>query len=148
MKEFFLKKLTKDEITTFLKLNDNDFFEKLSDRVDIDEYSQRLYEKSLHFTLYDGDKLIGFSPCYFNNKLQGIGYISSLAIRDGYRRLGLGTYMLNKIKAYAQKNSFTIIHVTIHIDNQISRTFYKKNGFEISQQGRENRYIILKYLIS
>ena len=144
---FYLKKLSIDKIADFMILNDNDFFEKLSDRVNIYDYSKKLYENSIHFTLYDGDKLVGFSPCYFNDKKREVGYISSLTIRDNYRGLGLGSYMLSEIKKYAEKNGFNSIMVTIHIDNQISSNFYNKNGFEIFEQNRDSAVSVLKYYI-
>ena len=145
--DFYIKKLSAEEISSFLKLNDNDFFEKLSDRVDIDEFSEKLHQKALHFTLYDNSRLVGFSSCYFNNMSELIGYISSLIIRSGYRHMGFGSFIVEKIKEYGKENGFKTIMVTIHINNKISSNFYKKNGFEIFKRDSKKEKMILRYSI-
>ena len=145
--DFYFKSLSPEEIANYLKLNDNDYFQKLSNRIDIDDYAKKLHQKSLHFTLYEKDKLVGFSPCYFDNKIKNTGYVSSLTIRDGYRGFGLGGRLLMHIKAYAKKSSFIDIKVSVHCDNKISINFYKKNTFEIFEQNDETNICTLRYAI-
>jgi ribosomal protein S18 acetylase RimI-like enzyme len=140
---FFIKKLSIKEIEEYLRLNNNDFFEALSGRVNIRDYSKKLYENAIHFTLYDRDKLVGFSPCYFNNR--DIAYISSLTIRDGYRGLGLGSRIVRNIKNYAIKNSLSKIVVSVNCKNRISINFYKKNGFELANENPRMKICELKY---
>ena len=51
-----IKSLSVDEISDYLKTNDDDLFQKLSDRTDISEYAKKLSENSIQFTLYDNSK--------------------------------------------------------------------------------------------
>ena len=127
------------------KKNISFYLKKLSERIDIDEYSKKLQNKALHFTIYDNNKLIGFSPCYFNDTVKGVGYISSLTIRSSYRTFGLGSYLLDEIKKYAKNNDFYTVMVSIHIDNKVSSDFYRKNSFKVFEQNREKSIVILKY---
>jgi ribosomal protein S18 acetylase RimI-like enzyme len=143
--KFFIKKLSIEEIEDFLKLNDNDFFESLSSRVNIQEYSQKLHKNATHFTLYDNNKLVGFSPCYFNDEAKDIVYISSLTIRKGYRGLGFGSELIKYIKKHANKNGFLNIVVSVHCDNKISINFYKKNSFNLLDKNNETKVCSLKY---
>jgi len=75
--QFEIEELPLIEISDFFKLHDKDYFEVLSDRIDIDEYSEKLKENSVMFTLREGNNLIGLSPCYFNDIEEKTGYISS-----------------------------------------------------------------------
>jgi ribosomal protein S18 acetylase RimI-like enzyme len=141
--KFAVKKLSIDEITVFFRLHDDDYYEKLSDRIDIDEYSQKVHEGTVQFTLYDKDVLIGFSPCYFNNIREKIGYISSITIRSGYRNLNLGSEILQRIKKYAVEHDFYAVAVQSHCQNRINGGFYEKNGFKLFH--KEKDACIYKY---
>lgn len=132
-----VQKLSANKVSDFFWEHDNDYFEKLSDRIDIDEYSQKIYENAIHFVVYMDDILIGFSPCYFNNLEEKNAYISSLTIRDGYRRSKLGSRLLEEIKRYANDKGFTHLVVSVHCDNDGSINFYKKNNFTISHKSSE-----------
>ena len=142
--QFNIKDLSVLEISDFFTEHDNDYFEKLSDRVDIEEYSEKLLENSVQFTLWDNTNLIGLSPCYFNNVDEKIGYISSLTIKNGFRGKKLGSEMINQIKAYALSLSFNSVVVKIHIANTISHNFYQKNGFIDFIENKENDFRLLK----
>jgi len=141
--QFGIKKLPLSKVSHFFKENDNDYFEKLSDRVDIDEYSSKLLENAIQFTLTDNTNLIGLSPCYFNNEDEKIAYISSLTIKDGYRGNKLGSEMIEHIATYARSKHFKKILVKIHYDNAISQNFYHKNGFADFKEDRENDFRLL-----
>lgn len=142
--QFQLEDLSVPEISDFFKTHDNDYFEKLSDRVDIDEYSEKLHESSVKLTLRDGASLIGLSPCYFNNIKAKIGYISSLTIKDGFRGKKLGSKMIEQIIQYAKKIGFNTVMVKIHFENKVSHQFYLKNGFSDFIEDQENNFRLLR----
>lgn len=142
---FHLKKLSIEEIETYLRLNDNHFFRKLSDRLDIRKYSEKLHENALHFTLYDGDQLVGFSPCYFNDETVKVAYISALIIKHDYRGLVLTQQLLEHIKAYAEQNNFNSLYVKIHCDNKKSVQFYKDNAFNKFESDEDSGICTFEY---
>ena len=142
--QFLIEELSILEISDFFKEHDNDYFEKLSDRVDIDEYSEKLLENSVQFTLRDKVDLIGLSPCYFNNIEEKVGYISSLTIKNGFRGKKLGSKMIKQISLYAKNRGFSTVLVKIHFDNEISHRFYLKNGFFDFIKDQENNFRLLR----
>lgn len=146
--QFQIEELSILEISDFFKDHDNDYFEKLSDRVDINEYSEKLLESSVQFTLRDDVDLIGLSPCYFNNDKEKVGYISSLTIRDGFRSKKLGSQMIQHISEYAKRQQYNSIMVKIHYDNHISHNFYIKNGFFDFIEDQENNFRLLRLEVS
>lgn len=142
--QFDIRELSFLEISDFFKEHDNDYFEKLSDRVNIDEYSKKLLESSIQFTLWDNINLIGLSPCYFNNIEEKVGYISSLTIKKDFRGQKLGSKLINQISEYARENGFNIIMVKIHYLNEKSHQFYQKNGFTDFIKDKENGFCLLR----
>ena len=143
--QFEINKLPEKRISDFFKEHDNDYFERLSDRIDIDDYSQKVYQNATHFTLNDNEKLIGFSPCYFNDDTKEKAYISSLTIIDGYRRSKHGTNLLSHIKAFATEQGVKQLIVSVHSKNQNSINFYNKNAFSIGEQNDENESCSLQF---
>ncbi len=133
-------------VSDFFWNHDNDYFEKLSDRIDIDDYSKKIHENATHFVIYDEENVIGFSPCYFNNVDEKKAYISSLTIRDGYRRSKLGSRLLTAIKQYADKKGFSTLLVSVHSDNQGSINFYKKNNFKVGHINEDTKTCSLECL--
>ncbi|GAA0395764.1 hypothetical protein GCM10009133_01050 [Cocleimonas flava] len=142
--KFEIKELSILEISDFFKVHDNDYFEKLSDRVNINEYSEKLLESSIQFTLWDNVNLIGLSPCYFNNAEEKIGYISSLTIKEGFRGRKLGSKLITRISEYAKEHDFNVVMVKIHYLNEMSHKFYKKNGFTDFIADKENAFRLLR----
>jgi len=143
--QFEIKKLPEKRISDFFKEHDNDYFERLSDRIDIDDYSQKIYQNATHFTLYDGDTLIGFSPCYFNDDAKEKAYISSLTITDGYRRSKLGSTLLSQIKTYAVDQGVKQLIVSVHSNNKNSINFYNQNEFSVDENNEETQSCSLQY---
>ncbi len=142
--KFDIKKLPLSEISLFFKEHDNDYFERLSDRVDIDQYSSKLLENATFFTLTDSSKLIGLSPCYFNNDAEKVAYISSLTINEGFRGKRLGSDMIKQIATHAKTKSYKEVLVKIHYDNTASQNFYHKNGFTDFKIDKENDFRLLQ----
>jgi len=142
--KFEIKELSVLEISDFFKVHDNDYFEKLSDRVNINEYSEKLLESSIQFTLWDNVNLIGLSPCYFNNVEEKVGYISSLTIKEGFRGRKLGSKLIARISEYAKEHGFNVVMVKIHYLNEMSHQFYKKNGFTDFIADKENAFRLLR----
>jgi len=142
--QFEIKELSVLEISDFFKIHDNDYFEKLSDRVNINDYSEKLLESSIQFTLWDNVNLIGLSPCYFNNVKEKVGYISSLTIKEGFRGRKLGSKLISRISEYAKENGFNVVMVKIHYLNEKSHQFYKKNGFTDFIKDKDNGFRLLR----
>ena len=142
---FYIRALSQEEILEFLKKNENDHYKKLSELVDLNSYAEKLSEKALHFTLYEKEKLVGFSASYFNNDISKVGYISVISILAGYRRFGLGGILINHIIKYARENLYKEIVVKPDCNNSALIGFFEKYGFIMSEK-IANRCLI-KYII-
>lgn len=64
--------------------------------------------------------------------------ILTIAVAFNARRQGVGTALLNKLFAFAQKNNITRILAEVSVENEKAISLYLKNGFQIT--GRRKEY--------
>ena len=127
--DFSSKSLSQEEILDFLEKNSKSHYENLSDIVNLNTYAKKLSKQAMHFTLYDKEKLIGFSACYFNDDTSKTGYISGLSLLEGYRCLGLGSKLVTHIIKFGKQASFKEVIIKPDCNNSVLINFFLKNGF-------------------
>ena len=77
------KKQTYQFIRKYLIDNDKQFMPKLSNIVDIDEYSKKISNLAEHFILLEDDNdTIGFAAVYCNDLSRKIAYLTYINIAD------------------------------------------------------------------
>ncbi len=77
--------------------------------------------------------LVGFIELrIFPDFVEGapIAVIQNLIVREAYRRLGIGTGLMEKASEEAKKRSAKEIHVWTESSNEKAIHFYTKHGFE------------------
>ncbi|WP_431066304.1 GNAT family N-acetyltransferase [Methylotuvimicrobium sp.] len=117
-----------NRIKLFLESVDKLFYEPLSLRVDLIEYSKRLSKKAKNIFLTKNGEDIGHIAFYINcneNKL----FITSISVIDGFQGNGLGEYLLKIVKIYAKKNNYKKVELEADLRSEKLIKFYKKNGF-------------------
>ena len=127
--QFTYGPLAKEDIFEFLDENASSHFIDLRKLVDLDKYSEKLSLYATHFCFFDGNKLIGFCGCYFNNETSRVGYISGISLLEGYRGVGLGSDLLHHVIQRGKVLGFKVIHVTVDRRNIILTAFFERNGF-------------------
>ncbi|MBU1666965.1 GNAT family N-acetyltransferase [bacterium] len=143
--DFYIKSLSQEKILNFLEKNNKSHYKKLSDVVNLDAYAEKISKHAMHFTLYDKEKLIGFSACYFNDDKSKVGYISGISLLEGYRGLGLASQLVTNIIEYGKQNSFKEININPDCNNSVLIDFFLKNGFV--KYEKINDRCLLKYSI-
>ena len=81
-----MKKKLHQLISAFLKKSEYLFIPALGTILNIKKYAEKLSEKTISFTIYDGDELIGLLTCHFNDQESRIGYITILVKETNDRR--------------------------------------------------------------
>ena len=138
--------LSKEDIFEFLDENASSHFIDLRKLVDLDKYSKKLSDRATHFCLYDKGKLIGFSACYFNDQASRVGYISGISLLDGYRGIGLGSSLLQRVIQRGTELKFREVHVSVDRRNVILTAFFEKNGF-VKLDTIGGRYLLVYRLV-
>lgn len=126
----------RDRIKRFLEVVDQQFYEPLSQRVDIHEYASKLSQNAKNLFLIEGGSRdiahVAFYECLKEKSI----FISSIAIVKKHHNRGLGGHLLDIIKAYAKENNYKKIELEVDVRANKLVSFYKKNSFfELRRDG-------------
>ncbi len=113
---------------TFLKESDSIFQPKLSERVNIKQYSEKLAERAELFYVLDGGKDIANCAVYMNR--DDICFISSFAVAQNMQRNGIGTRLMRAVISEGIKRNKSSIELDVYACNQAGIRFYLSQGFQ------------------
>ena len=117
---------------------------EVGDLKSLNSLCELIHMSALNFYVLENNTIIGFVICfrenseykslnykYFKNKEDKFLYIDRVVIKDGYRRLGVGSYLYDHLHELAQKEDIPLCcEVNIIPKNDISLNFHSKKGFK------------------
>lgn len=137
------KRQTFQFIRKYLIDNDKQFVPKLSNIVDIDEYSKKISNLAEHFILFEDDNdIIGFAAVYCNDLSRKIAYLTYINIADKKKGKGYGKKLLSEIIKYAKTSKFKKLKLEVSKKNIPAISFYYKNKFEIIEENEKTFFMI------
>ena len=80
------------------------------------------------FLVAESKNILGFIA---GNKIYNEARILMLAVREKYRRKGIGTNLLRRFLSVCKKEGLVSIRLEVRTTNTGAITFYKKFGFDI-----------------
>lgn len=134
-KDFRIKKFEPSQITQLMELEKKSF--------PIDAYSKermlglfKRYPETFLVAESQGEAgLVGYIVGAAEGKT---GEIDAMAVRAGFRRLGIGEKLLKKILEIFSSNDIKHVRLRVRPQNQPAISLYKKTGFQIT--GKEPHY--------
>jgi len=69
------------------------------------------------------------------------GYISNVAVRGAYRRMGVGDALIRELLSRSEKRALSFVTLEVRESNTAAQGLYEKHGF--SKVGRRKRYYVL-----
>ena len=119
------------------------FVPKLSDIVNIIDYSNKIYiNAELFYYLYNKE-IVALVACYLNNTDDYTGYITNVSVLIEHQKKGLSKKLLNKCIDYAKSKKFREIVLQVNTDNIIAKKIYSDIGF-VTIAGVEDK---MKYIL-
>jgi len=143
--KYEVKKAGTHEILEHLRSCDQNFIPPLSQRVNLIDYSKKLYDKATTFEAWDNKKLAGMIAAYLNDHETKFGYITSVSLLNEYQRTGIATELLRHCIEYARGNSFKKISLELDRRNMDALRLYLKYNFEIYDTKGEQVFMVLKF---
>ncbi|MEW4925277.1 GNAT family N-acetyltransferase [Algibacter sp. 2305UL17-15] len=120
---------TENDILSHLIKCDNEFFPKLSERVNIEDYATKLFKMSTTFEAWDKKVLVGFIGAYFNKESK-IAFISNLSVLPKYQNKGIASKLINQAVKYAISDDFDTMKLEVNSSNEKVISFYRKHNFK------------------
>lgn len=127
---YTVKTATEHEIRSHLSFCNDCFSPPLSQRVDIVEYSKKIFDKAITFEAWHDKDLVGLVAAYFNDSSGNFGYITSASVKYDYIGEGIATTLMSSCLSYARQCGFKSITLEVFITNFSAIRLYKKFGFK------------------
>ena len=140
--KYQIKKLSQAEISHFLNKVNHLFIPRLSETVNILDYSKKLSKNAIHFSVHIGENIIALIAVYFNDIKSKTAYITILATVEKYQHHGIATELIKKVIKYTQELNYK--RVVLESDRH-QVTFYQKCGF-IQIEEKTNSYMMQYHL--
>ena len=134
-----VQKPTVEEIEIFLNAVEQDFPVPLSEKVDLKEYAQKLFDHATIFCAYENGVIASMVAGYTRNLTDDLAFVSIMATRKEYRGQGLASKQLGKFLEESRNVGVKGVHVYAVESNLPAVATYKKHGFERYEAANETR---------
>ena len=145
IKNILIRKANLNDLNLVQKLNNSLFeleFNNFDDTLKVGwsfekegkEYFQNMLNTEIVFIAEVQEKIVGYlagSICKQTSYItESFAELDNMNIDDEYRRLGIGTLLIDEFKKYCKGKNVQNIKVTASAKNNRAIQFYMKNGFE------------------
>lgn len=92
------------------------------------------------------------NPTYGKDQVETLGHVTSLAVHDDFRRLGLAKAMMTQLHHHLQHQGIRNCGLHVRTSNEAACRLYQRDGYEIAQiipsyyQDGEDAYFMRKTL--
>ena len=145
MIDFLINKATESNIHKHLSECDADFLKALVERIDIKEYSKKIFDKSLRFEAWANNDLVGLVAAYCNDQNRRMAYITSVSVLKEWQNHGIANQLINMCIEYIEKLGIHCISLEVTSGNTQAIKLYEKHGFSIAEDMKSS--IIMKLLL-
>lgn len=134
----------KENLLNFLQTIDQDFTPKLSEKVNLDVFINKIVDNANIVIDFENNEIRGLLVLYCNDSINKYAYISLCGVIRQYRGMGLAKKLLLKaIDIVKDKNYITL---GVHSNNLIAIELYRKLGFKIISFNSTKEELIRYYL--
>lgn len=127
----YVGKPSVDFFKEYVLAHDNDFYEPLSDRIDVDAFVNKVHTLSTSFVLVQEGVVAGLIASYFYDLPSEKGFITLTHTRREFRGQHLSTILLKTVQEYARSINFKYIDLMVYKDNAPAFNLYLKHGFKV-----------------
>lgn len=120
---------------------DDDFEPKLSSRVDIRQYCQKLISNAVIVAIRNKKDVIGILAIYCNDTTNKTAYISSVCVSKKFRGKGYSKILLDKAIELSSLKGFKRIKLEVGKNNIAAISLYNKFGFHKIKEEKESIFM-------
>jgi ribosomal protein S18 acetylase RimI-like enzyme len=127
--DFVVNRASAEELADHFVRCDTRFIPRLSARVDIPDYAQKIATKAMRFEAWSGTALVGMVAAYCNDRDTLCAYITSVSVLEEWAGQGIALRLLNQCIAHARTIGLRQIGLQVGTDNVRARGLYARAGF-------------------
>jgi GNAT superfamily N-acetyltransferase len=116
-------------IFQFFEIVDKEFSPRLSERVNLTVYANKLAEEAVNLFMVEGDRDIAHVAFYCNDQRSKVAYISSIGVLPEFYGSGIAKSLLVKVVDKCLSEEMKLLNLEVDVENLKAIKFYEKNGF-------------------
>lgn len=129
------------EVKELIISNDKDFPVSIINRVNIDNYLEKIIQYGQSIIMIDNNKVIGCNLFYANDVKTRIGYITLLCVDRAYRKQGIASNLLKQAFSIMKDNGMIYCDLSTNQNNESSINLYTKHGFSTIEKKKEELHM-------
>ena len=130
--QYKIQTAAEKDIYEHLKECNDNFAPSLDQRVDLERYSKKIFEKAVTFEAWEGDLFVGFVALYVD-RVNRTTFITNVSTLKSHMGLGIASELLKRCIDYAKQNDFSEINLEVFKDNRTAISLYEKFRFTGSE---------------
>jgi ribosomal protein S18 acetylase RimI-like enzyme/SAM-dependent methyltransferase len=134
---------SQSQIHIHLKECSDQFVPPLHQKVNLEEYSRKLFTQATRFEAWDDHHLVGLVAAYLNDHEKNQGYITSVSTAEQHSGKGVASSLMNMCIQHARKKNFKEIKLEVSQKNQRAIQLYQKFNFTAIEV--KNDSLIMKH---
>lgn len=142
---YLTKTASEQTILLHLSACDASFVPPLSTRVNLAEYSKKLFRHAVTFEAWSDQTLAGLIAAYFN-ETEKRAFITSVSVLSGYKEHGVASALLQHCKDYAKAKHYAEIALEVNKENIPAVRFYTK--YQFAQTGVTDDVWTMSYQVN
>ncbi|MEM0927541.1 MAG: GNAT family N-acetyltransferase, partial [Planctomycetota bacterium] len=108
----------------------DDYSTPLHMRVDLPAYAKKLFEKSVTFEAWNGDRLIGLLAAYLpGNDEAAHAFVSNVSVIGTFRRRGIAGDLLLRLHDQVSQRGLTQIQLDVDAESRSAISLYERFGY-------------------
>lgn len=142
-----IKKINFEDILNFIMAVNEDFTPALSEKIDLEVYSRKLFDNALIFARFDGDDICALCAVYANDPENSSAFISFFAVRAAFRSTGIAISLLGEVEGNLKRAGFKFIDLEVYCSNERAIKFYIKAGYVEKDKSQESYFLFKNILL-
>jgi ribosomal protein S18 acetylase RimI-like enzyme len=127
--EFCSNKADRQQIVEHLRCCDSAFVPRLSDRVEIIDYAQKLCANAQRFEAWTSGRLIGLVAAYCNDMARRSAYITNVSVLEEWRGFGVASKLTEQCVSHVDGLGFERLVLEVDSGNGDAIRLYENHGF-------------------
>ena len=142
---FMEKSATKEYIYSHLYACNNDYCQKLSNEVDLRDYANKIFQRSITFEAWSMGELVGLVATYLNDLDSRSGFITNVSVTRKYKDQGIASKLIEMCIKKAIFLNFHFLHLEVSTANYRAISLYKQYGF--TQFQTNDKTIFMRHVL-
>lgn len=134
--KYTIKAASEDEIYLHLLECNNNFKPPLSEKVKVDEYSKKIFNKALSFEAWNNTILSGLLAVYFDD-INKFAFITNVSVLKNSISCGIASQLMKMCIEYASNALIKEIKLEVNQKNIQAIGLYRKFNFRFTETNGE-----------